>query len=609
MKYKDRLSDMLGEIDEKYIDELCDIREKRAKRRKTARRIWSVAACFAMFTVIAIVVIIQITKQPPVNMPVDTGTPTETYDSIISPSHKKEDKETVTNETTVQGQSEPIEVPDVEVPTEMQSRTYYCTADYYREWFAKDWEYIPALTLNDDGTMMFRVFYIGGVADVPGTYEIDGNKIYIYCRLDESFFKGSDPYGFPYMDDKFMFEVVDEDTLIFFGHPDDTNDVRAYTLEQGYVFKSEILHVNAEDDYTGTWSSEGKHGSITITAVGEDYILFNGGIEKQFKFTVKAVKLDDIYVFGTDTSPILYGPTWVKGSVKLEPDAVSITYADLPHPWEGLNSELKYYDKSPLELQPHTKLLESAEPCQSHVGEWRYKVNDNGKTFEVLNVKLSIHAVDPESITFTYEVKNDLVLEAVAVKADGRYIFGKDISPSFKLNHHDPEKLESYNNISGRLEFFAKSVSFTITDENGDTSSVKYTEKYEISTNMSELPESTVNAISETWSTLEEKGWEKVQCINSEPDSLRRWKVKVPMYDPRYSTVLYTLIASRDGIDIGVRIVFNEHTEVWEAVGVYYVNSHGTMLIDRTYTTFVEDTGKTDFILSATDPDLIDYFR
>ena len=289
MNNNDKLPDVLCEIDEKYIEELCDRREKRGKRRKTAQRLWSIAACFAMFAVIAVVVIMQITKHPPVSVTDDTDAPHETSDSIISPS-RKEDKETVTNETSVSGQSEPAEVPEAEIPTEMQSRTYYCTADYFREWSAKDLEYIPALTLNEDGTMILRVFYIGGVADVSGTYEIDGDKIYIYCNLEESFFKGTDTLGYPYMDDKFMFEVVDEDTLIFFGHPDDTNGVRAYTLEQGDVFKSEILHVTDDDGYMGTWSSDGEHGSITVTAVGENYILFNAGIEEQFKFTVKAIK-------------------------------------------------------------------------------------------------------------------------------------------------------------------------------------------------------------------------------------------------------------------------------------------------------------------------------
>ena len=126
---------------------------------------------------------------------------------------------------------------------------------------------------------------------------------------------------------------------------------------------------------------------------------------------------------------------------------------------------------------------------------------------------------------------------------------------------------------------------------------------------MSDLSDGAAWAIETAVSELREKGWENIECINGEPDSLTRWKVKVRPYDPLYNKVLYTLIGSRDGIDIGVRIAFNEQTESWEAAGVYYVDSLGKQLMDRAYTTFVEETGKDDLILAATDPDLRAYFE
>ncbi len=142
-------------------------------------------------------------------------------------------------DTSATAEPEPTETqPNVEQPTETQSKTYICTAEMFtKDGFLTQPEYIPALTLNDDGTLIFRVYYIGGVTDVPGTYEIEDNHIYIDCVLEGTPVYGFFPDGGAWMDNKFMFEIVDEDTLIFYGHPDDTGDVRCYTVEPGDVFK------------------------------------------------------------------------------------------------------------------------------------------------------------------------------------------------------------------------------------------------------------------------------------------------------------------------------------------------------------------------------------
>ena len=102
---------------------------------------------------------------------------------------------------------------------------------------------------------------------------------------------------------------------------------------------------------------------------------------------------------------------------------------------------------------------------------------------------------------------------------------------------------------------------------------------------------------------------EKIKRIKTEPDSLKRWNIKIEPYDPEYNTVIYNLLGSYDGVDIVVRIVFNDQTTKWEVVEVFYANSNGILLKDDTLKDFIDNTGKTDLILPADDADLLAYFE
>lgn len=217
-------------------------------------------------------------------------------------------------DTSATAEPEPTETQSpTEQPTETQSKTYICTADMFtKDGFLTQPEYIPALTLNDDGTLIFRVYYIGGVTDVPGTYEIEDNHIYIDCVLEGTPVYGFFPDGGAWMDNKFMFEIVDEDTLIFYGHPDDTGDVRCYTVEPGYVFKrgtqldtNALSVVEPEQTHVGVWYMDSdKQQYIRITRMKSDMIVFSAKpYPDALHFSICAVKQGDEYVFGKDISP------------------------------------------------------------------------------------------------------------------------------------------------------------------------------------------------------------------------------------------------------------------------------------------------------------------
>lgn len=253
--------------------------------------------------------------------------------------------------------------------------------------------------------------------------------------------------------------------------------------------------------------------------------------------------------------------------------------------------------------------LTEIEPNQSHVGKWRYLFGHEGKTYEASDITLTIKAVDSETIVFSYTEYKGLELETVAVKKDGKYVFAKDISPYFDFYHYDYGKYEGCNNITGYFEFYADCISYTMTGPTNRTSSTKYTEKHETGTSPRELPDDAAKVIDGVIGTLEEKGWEGIKRIKTEPDSLKRWNVKIDPYDPEYKTVIYNLLGSYNGVDVVVRIVFNDQTQKWEPVEVYYANQHGTLLKDDTLKAFRDYTGKTDFILPADDSDLFEYFR
>ena len=106
-------------------------------------------------------------------------------------------------------------------PNEALLGTFVCDSEVFKDdAFAKAPEYIPALTLKDDGSMIWRVYYVGGVVDIEGTYVIEENKIYIDCVLEGTPVHGIDVGGFPYMDNKFVFEIEDNNTLVYYNHPD-----------------------------------------------------------------------------------------------------------------------------------------------------------------------------------------------------------------------------------------------------------------------------------------------------------------------------------------------------------------------------------------------------
>ncbi len=108
-------------------------------------------------------------------------------------------------------------VTEPEIPEEIRGilGTFYCVGNFRQQCFIDDPECISAITFNADGTIAFRVFYGDGTYTVGGTYDVTDNMIRIKCDLTASPFEGVDHSGRIYMEDEFVFEIVDNDNLIF----------------------------------------------------------------------------------------------------------------------------------------------------------------------------------------------------------------------------------------------------------------------------------------------------------------------------------------------------------------------------------------------------------
>ena len=247
-------------------------------------------------------------------------------------------------------------------------------------------------------------------------------------------------------------------------------------------------------------------------------------------------------------------------------------------------------------------------PNQRYVGKWAYTFENEGRVIEAAGLKLVINAVNSDSVIFSFHKYKGIDLESVAVKKDGKYVFGTDVSPYLDYDHYLPEYWNKGDQITGSIVFFEDKISFTITEINS-TENIMFDIKYETGTSPRELPDDAAKVIDDVIGNLEEKGWEKIKRIKTEPDSLKRWNIKIDPYDPEYNTVIYNLFGTHDGVDIVVRIVFNDQTQKWEVVEVFYASSNGILLKDETLKEFIDNTGKTDFILPADDVDLLEYFK
>ena len=105
---------------------------------------------------------------------------------------------------------------------------------------------------------------------------------------------------------------------------------------------------------------------------------------------------------------------------------------------------------------------------------------------------------------------------------------------------------------------------------------------------------------------LTAKGWENIEVVEGEPDSLERWGVLLPSFTLTSDQTLYTVIGNHDvgngrETNAVIRIVKDNITGDANQVEIYYVGSNGRNLRGDLLEQFRTDYSKPNELWYATD--------
>lgn len=147
-------------------------------------------------------------------------------------------EETETSETTIETSSEESSETEQTDPAEDTiGGKYYCSTDFFTdEYRIKYPGDTPYITLNDDGSCVLLVGYFHGICEVEGTYLIEGNVINVELDLRGTPFEGTDTTGRPFMDDRFVFEIIDNDHIVIGPAPNAVYNGDCYVVRSGDSF-------------------------------------------------------------------------------------------------------------------------------------------------------------------------------------------------------------------------------------------------------------------------------------------------------------------------------------------------------------------------------------
>ena len=105
---------------------------------------------------------------------------------------------------------------------------------------------------------------------------------------------------------------------------------------------------------------------------------------------------------------------------------------------------------------------------------------------------------------------------------------------------------------------------------------------------------------------LTAKGWESIEVVQGEPDSLEKWGVLLPSFTLTSDQTLYTVIGNHDvgngrETNAVIRIVKDNITGDANQVEIYYVGSNGRNLRGDLLEQFRTDYSKPNELWYATD--------
>ena len=106
---------------------------------------------------------------------------------------------------------------------------YICDNDDFKEEpFIEYSDYIPAVTFYNNKICNLLVYYGDGKVDVSCSYDIKENMIQVKLNLSGTFFDAPNEEGYPFLNDFYIFNIVDNNHIVI--------DKGFYTVDDGDAF-------------------------------------------------------------------------------------------------------------------------------------------------------------------------------------------------------------------------------------------------------------------------------------------------------------------------------------------------------------------------------------
>lgn len=92
---------------------------------------------------------------------------------------------------------------------------YTCSNDYWKDdFFIQNPEKVPFILFEDNNNCSILVNYLGGLANVKCSYSIEKNTVKVKAYLAGTPFDGTYDDGRPYMEDEYIFNIMDDNNII-----------------------------------------------------------------------------------------------------------------------------------------------------------------------------------------------------------------------------------------------------------------------------------------------------------------------------------------------------------------------------------------------------------
>ncbi len=310
---------------------------------------------------------------------------------------------------------------------------------------------INYLILNNDETCALMVSYFHGKVAIDGKYTVDGSKIRVDLLMDGSYMDGESSSGTPYMDDSFVFEIVDEHNIKIGPADESAKNISCYGVKSGDIFTKATSLADFYESHLGYWYSYPDMDSYEIIIHSADHLQVKFSF-KQYKGVVIdaiAVKKGDLYVFGEDISPEWsyqnYAPSIESqdGHIRFSDDGVILQYGD--NPIKATVKSEDYDSKRSAVLSPieskcgkngwlsvgalwygdQTNLFENAEKYQHISGE---SVPVCAKIFKSGEISLVVR------VYYDLDTDNWLLADVFYVHTNGKVLQGEELK-SFMEEH------------------------------------------------------------------------------------------------------------------------------------------------------------------------------